>query len=219
MPFVSVELLGQKFGRLTVVAKIGRKGKGRSTHWSCQCDCGGSAITTTAHLNGRHTTSCGCFRDTVAIKHGRSSARNGTYGSWRAMKSRCSNPNDVSFPNYGCRGITVCDRWENDFCAFLEDLGERPVGTTIERIDNEGNYEPGNCRWATRREQMRNSRIARLVEVDGVIRTIAEWVRLAGIDRNMLNSRLRRGWHFKDALLAISGRTGSRLESGNAAQA
>jgi hypothetical protein len=93
------------------------------------------------------------------------------YSSWHTMVYRCTSPKSPNFEYYGGRGITVCERWRNSFEAFLEDMGERPPGTSLERIDNNGNYEPGNCKWATRGEQQRNSRNAKLTQAD------VDWIR------------------------------------------
>lgn len=125
-----------------------------------------------------------------------------TYRTWRGMIQRCTNPKAHEFSSYGGRGIHVCERWLDSFEAFLADMGERPEGTTLDRYpDNDGDYEPGNCRWATRAEQARNSSRARLVEINGETDTIMSWCRRYGINHQTVRYREQRGW---DVELAIT---------------
>lgn len=117
------------------------------------------------------------------------------------MRQRCLNPKCKLYAGYGGRGITICARWD-DFASFRDDMGERPsAGHSIDRIDNDGHYCPENCRWAIRKEQVRNTRTNRLLTVDGVTRTMAEWTEISGFERGVIASRLRRGW---DAARAVS---------------
>lgn len=162
----AIDMTGQRFGRLVVISQAeshrGRTGSVVAA-WLCQCDCGQQTTVTRDGLRSGDTKSCGCLRTdgTSNVTHGhRRSPNHGgpspTYRSWFAMNSRCYNPNNNRYQIYGGRNITVCDRWRHDFAAFLTDLGERPAGTTLDRIDNAVGYEPGNVRWATPKVQQLN---------------------------------------------------------------
>lgn len=129
--------------------------------------------------------------------------RTSTHNSWVQMRARCNSKTHHAYARYGGRGITVCDRWD-DFRNFFEDMGERPTGKTLDRINNDGNYEPANCRWATRKKQSNNSSSVHPVSYNGKIQSITLWAEELGISRSLIASRLRRGWPIEKALTQSS---------------
>ena len=158
LPKKARDLTGQRFGKLLALEPVGEDQQGRVL-WRCQCDCGHQTIVIGCNLTSGNSKSCGCVqREKLSLrrwKHGMSQSL--TYVSWYGMIKRCEDPHHRSYPNYGGRGIKVCERWHS-FENFLADMGERPKGTTLDRIDNNGNYCPGNCKWSTFLEQQRNKR-------------------------------------------------------------
>ena len=197
-----IDLTGQVFGCLTALHPGERSKKITNTIWVCLCSCGKLAQVSSGKLKNGHTKSCGCFRRTRLIERNRTHGGCGTkaYRSWKHLLERCCNPNNKRWKDYGGRGINVCDRWR-EFKHFLVDMGEPPTKEhSIDRINNDGNYEPSNCRWATTEEQSRNTRRNRIVKYDGIARCVAEWAKLVGLPANALNSRIARGWDIHSAM-------------------
>lgn len=194
------DLTGLRSGRWTVVGHIGMiRPKFRA--WLCRCDCGTERNVKTVELTSGRSKSCGCRKsiliaDGGQAKHGQSYAPD--FQVWKGMIARCHNPKSKDFRNYGGRGITVCDRWRESPQAFFDDMGPRPTPRhSIDRFpDNDGNYEPGNCRWATTKEQASNRRSSRHIEHEGVTRTLSEWAEHVGLRIDTLHQRLGLGWDF-----------------------
>lgn len=198
------DLTGLRFGRWLVLRRDGVKRNGHAAWW-CQCDCGVEAqVEGSAMQVGR--SSC-CVRCRSRLPGLLTSVRDmPEHRSWNSMKSRCLNRNNGHYTNYGGRGITVCDRWRDSFEAFLHDMGVRPTAQhTLERINNAGNYEPGNCRWATRAEQQANTRATRLATISGNTRPVRTWALALGVAPSTVYYRIRRlGMTPEAAILAGS---------------
>lgn len=200
-----IDLTGMRFGRLTVVSRgpnVVTPSGNKYRRWHCVCDCGNRTLPRAHSLRSGNTRSCG--RHCKASPNWRPGAR-GTreYRSWSGMMQRCFNPNNNHYPYYGGRGITVCDRWRNSFEAFLEDMGPRPKGTSIDRWpDKEGNYEPGNCRWATPAQQATNTRANIMIDIGGgVDASLSEWCRVFGLNVGTVYGRITKsGYSPRDAL-------------------
>lgn len=192
-PYQICDLSGQLFGKLRVISLSGRAR--REATWLCECECGNTKVLSAKHLKAGETVSCGCHR----FRQGRLS-RLPEYHSWKAMMARCYSPSHKDFHRYGGRGIVVTPRW-HQFPSFLEDMGRRSKpGLTIDRIDNDKGYEPGNCRWATQTEQQRNRRGQRRLEMNGESKLLSEWCAEYGITRHCLSGRLSRGLTMEQAI-------------------
>lgn len=186
---------GTIFGRLTVLGPDG-KNKYKATLWRCQCSCGQQTTVPQARLTSGTTKSCGCYRKEFRRTHGASATRD--YASWRGMLDRCENVNHPAYARYGGRGITVCRRWHK-YANFSADMGPRPKGMTIDRIDNKKGYTPVNVRWATRSEQMQNVRHNLNIRHHGQVLSLGAWARKTGIAAKTISGR----WH--------AGHRGARL--------
>jgi hypothetical protein len=201
MPGV-LKLEGLHFERLFVLHRSSAKGQGR-VKFLCKCDCGNLVEILSDQLKSGKTKSCGCLQKERASQsnktHGLS--RTPEYIAWKDMISRCCNENNQYYYNYGGRGIKVCDRW-SEVENFIEDMGLR-LGKNYEldRIENNGNYEPGNCRWTTRIVNMRNKRTNLVIEFNGESKTASEWSEVTGIACNVIANRISRyGWSVEKAL-------------------
>lgn len=192
------DLTGRRFDRLEVIERDG-SGKFGSARWKCRCDCGKELLLESSKLRDGKQKSCGCLR---GESHGMSESPE--YQAWGAMIRRCHNPNSPNFKHYGGRGIRVCDEWRGSFTAFLQHVGGRPVPSmSIDRIDPNGHYEPGNVRWASRVEQNNNMRSNVIVEFGGERLTLAQAARKSGIGYALLSGRMRRGMTFEAALCKL----------------
>lgn len=191
----ALDLTGQKFGLLIVIEQAGKDEWGKIT-WRCRCQCGNERIAPGNALKRGRVRSCGCKREL----HGMTGSR--LYDEWRDMKSRCANPRDKRFKDYGGRGITVCAEWANSFEAFRDWAlanGYRD-DLTLDREDNDGNYCPENCRWATKKEQQNNRRCNHMLTYRGKTQTMAQWADETGISYRALQKRLKYGWSTERAL-------------------
>ncbi len=160
MSSLFIDMMGEKYGRLTCIAP--GKSTRSSKYWICKCECGGTTEVSRTNLKQGSVRSCGCLWDESrkangkkSFKHGHSIKHSRTYTTWECMRQRCLNPKEKWYRRYGGRGVTICKRWD-DFATFLKDMGERPKGKTIDRINSDGNYEPFNCKWSTPKEQSDN---------------------------------------------------------------
>lgn len=178
------------------------RGKGYSVIWKCLCSCGKICKPYANHVVRGNTRTCGHGVMSAATKHGLTSKgqRSPEMDAWWNMISRCTNPSNPAYKRYGGRGIGVCQSWMDSFGNFWVDMGFRPEGMTLERIDNSKGYSPENCRWATRRDQANNRDCNRVISARGKTMTIAYWCRETGINRNTLNKRLRLGWEPERAI-------------------
>jgi len=209
------DLTGRKFRLLMVIKYVGRD-KNRNSLWLCHCECGKETITCSAYLKNGDTKSCGCLNSKTTVARNTTHNLYGTpeHRNWTAMIARCENPNVKVFHNYGGRGIRVCERWRTSFAAFYQDMGLRPTAQhTVDRFpDPDGNYEPDNCRWATRAEQSRNQKRNRLLTFNGKVRCLQDWATLSGISAASISKRLKKGWTVEQALSTPTrGKPGSGL--------
>lgn len=192
------DISGQKFGRLLVCSFSHMDSRGR-LFWNCTCDCGKNKVVQGSDIEGGRSRSCGCTQREAARKrltsHGLTGTR--TYRIWAQMIQRCRP--ERGYDRYGVRGIRVCERWML-FENFLDDMGECPGAFEIDRVDNNGNYEPGNCRWVSRKENQRNTNRSAFLTLNGETKTMVEWSELMGIQQGTILARLKRGWTVEMAI-------------------
>ena len=196
------DLTGQRFGRLTVIERAGTYSapncRSKSATWRCKCDCGNESVLVGNDLSRGATKSCGCLFEENT--HKKRNTR--LYITWRNMKQRCYNPNNVSYRQYGGRGIEVCEEWKSNFLAFYNWAMANGYADnlTIDRIDVNGNYEPDNCRWASVKEQNNNKSSNHLITYKGKTQTIKQWAEELGISSYTICSRLNQNWDIERAL-------------------
>lgn len=190
------DLTNQKFGRLTVIKRF--KDESKKTKWECLCDCGNTKTIDGSNLKNGHTKSCGCYLKEFNASHNMYKTK--IYAVWSSMKRRCNckNKNSKYYKNYTARNIKLCDEW-NDFLTFYEWAIKNGYqeGLTIDRIDNNGDYTPENCRWITNLEQQNNKRNNHFIEYNNEVHTIAEWSRILGIKYSTLANRIQKGYDIE----------------------
>ena len=192
----AIDLTGQTFSQLTVICRA-ENDKRRGARWKCRCACGGFATIRAYNLRSGKTKSCGCMGRERLIERNFVHGRTGSpeYATWKSIIKRCTNPNDISFKNYGERGIKVCEEWMNDFMAFFNYIGPKPTQKhSIERINNNRNYQPGNVKWATQKQQCNNKRNNHRITLNGQTMTITQWADFVGIPPKTLHNRINLGW-------------------------
>lgn len=199
----TIDLTGERFGRLTVIGKSDIQ-DGKGLLWDCSCSCGNVVSVRSYNLRIGKTRSCGCLKrtDPNYKTHGKSRTR--IYGVWTNMKTRCCNPNSKAYPRYGGRGIKVCDEWTNpsEFIKWANESGYND-GLTLDRIDNDGDYCPSNCRWVSMKVQGNNTSRNRLFTMNGETQTLAEWCEKTGMPYKTVYKRVFiLGWDFEKAMNA-----------------
>ncbi len=218
MPVSAIVASGTRFNRLVVVQEADRSPSG-SRRFECLCDCGKVTIVHLTSLRSGATRSCGCYRNerirAAILTHGHSPAgyRSPEYMAWATMKKRCYATSCAKYPRYGGRGIIVCEDWLHSFETFLKDMGPKPSAKhSIDRMDNNGNYCPANCRWATTKEQAYNVGHNRMITYRGDTRCFAEWSSTLGIAKSTLKNRLDLlGWSVEEAFETPVSRTPNRI--------
>lgn len=195
--------IGARYGLLTVL-RLGPPGtQKKKRRWVCRCDCGNEVTRRVSELTGGRAYSCGCVkREHIGPRKTKEGALSGTRSgrTWYMMMERCYNPKDVNYANYGGRGIVVCEEWRQSLRQFCLDMGERPEGMSIDRIDNDGPYSKDNCRWATAAEQRRNTRRTIRVEWEGSLWLLVDLCLELNLSYSMIRARLRAGWPLGKAV-------------------
>lgn len=195
-----IDITNETYNDLLVLGYGGKKYS--VSAWYCKCNCGNVVLAISSHLKRGLTKSCGCLALKIRTKHGHQigGKQSRTYNTWRKMIDRCTNKNHKAYHHYGGRGIKIHEEWFT-FLNFLNDMGERPINKTLDRIDNNGNYEPSNCRWATKKQQSRNTRTVKKLLFNNIERPLTEWAEIVGINASTINSRLLQyNWSINKAL-------------------
>lgn len=192
----AINLVGHKFGKLTVIAHAGTNAR-RCAMWACACACGGTLVTAGINLRRGATNSCGCLMSESKKRHGKTNTP--TWNSWRAMFKRCEQVTHPHYRSYGGSGISVCDEWRT-FEAFFADMGERPEGKTIDRINPSLGYFKENCRWASAVEQIANRKNAVLLSIGNLAKTARQWSIDTGTPEPTIAWRFKKGWSAEEAV-------------------
>lgn len=194
------DMTGQKFGKLKVLYKLHNYHKKDRVYWLCACECGNLVEVRGSSLRNGHTSSCGCLQKEIVTKHGKWDNR--IYRIWAHIKDRCYNKNHHAYKHYGGRGIFVCSEWKDDFEIFYNWAINNGYDDTltIDRIDNNGNYEPNNCRWTTRKQQCRNQRNNTNFTYNGETHCLSEWCDILGLNKSTIYHRIYRHWSIEKAL-------------------
>lgn len=190
-----IDISGRRFGRIIAIEYHSTTtGNSKEARWFCQCDCGKTKVILSSSLRNGLTHSCGCLRAENLTKHGHAKrGQEALYHIWYNMKQRVLDPAHKSFKDYGARGIAICDRWLNSVDDFISDMGPRPAKHTLERKNNDGNYEPSNCVWASMFQQGNNRRTNRWIEHNGERKTISQWSRILNVPEATIGNRNDRG--------------------------
>lgn len=209
MSKTKIAMIGRKFGRWTVIAEAGKHGKSKAFCYSCRCECGTERIVNGSNLRSGLSVSCGCYNKDVVSKFGKSGVcRERLHGVWNNMKQRCTNENLPDYARYGGRGISVCDEWADSYEVFKKWALANGYceGLTIDRIDNDGDYTPVNCRWVTNYVQARNKSSNFLIEINGVTKCLSDWSKESGMSRETLRKRVKAGMKDDDLLAPVDTR-------------
>jgi len=204
-----IDITGERYGRLVAIEYVGRNEKNNSISlWKYKCDCGNEVVLPMSAVRSGNTKSCGCYKRDKSIKHNMTGTK--LYRVWKGMRDRCNKENSCNYFRYGARGIRVCEEWQGDngFQNFYDWSMENGYknGLWIDRIDNNGNYEPSNCKWSTPKEQGNNRRVTVYYTIDGVSKTASQWSEISGVRPSVIRSRIYRGWDVKKAVFQKVGR-------------
>lgn len=212
MPAPLLNLVGKTYQKLTVIGPpspdfVPAKSQKELVHYLCLCECGKQVNVAASKLHRGMRISCGCARKLNNFRHGMSRS-GGKYNAWKSMVQRCHSPTSDKYRWYGARGISVCDRWRfgdgslTGYECFVADTGERPAGMSLDRINNDGNYEPGNCRWATAKQQANNKRRRISVTINGETKSLVEWAEFSGVPIGRIWSRYYAGGRRDETLIS-----------------
>lgn len=208
-----IDITGKTFGQLTVLSELPKEKKCQTALWLCRCVCGNIVHRFSGSLRRiKGNSSCGCIKTTH--KHG--FYKHKFRKKWVTIQDRCYNKNSKDYPNYGGRGISVCEEWRKDFLSFNTWCEKHYLpNTTLDRVDNNGDYSPYNCKFSTSKQQCNNRRNNRHLEYNGVVRTLSEWATITGLKRITISQRIDDGWDIHDALTLKPLKNGDRYHKKN----